>query len=96
VADQTQQQEVNFSFVTDDRIREVLEDYWRQAHAANKAGVYAAVVVLCGGVLEGLLAWAISRKEEEARKQQAAKSTTLLFSRIYGPVYVHRESDHRI
>lgn len=69
MAEKAQRQGVNFSFVTDDRIKEVLEDYWDQAHAANRAGVYAAVVVLCGGVLEGLLAWAISTKEQEARKR---------------------------
>ncbi|MCI0528896.1 MAG: hypothetical protein L0Y56_15780 [Nitrospira sp.] len=61
-------EEVNFSFVANGEIRGVLEDYWHQAQVANRAGVYAAVISLCGGVLEGLLAWAISLREEKARK----------------------------
>ena len=62
-------EEVNFSFVADGEIRDVLEDYWHQAQVANRAGVYVAVISLCGGVLEGLLAWAISLREDKARKK---------------------------
>jgi hypothetical protein len=61
--------ELSFSFVTEDSIREVIEDYWSQAQKAYKCGVFAGVVVLCGAVLEGLLAWAITCHEQEARKR---------------------------
>lgn len=62
-------EEVEFTFITDDKIRGILESYWTQAQAAFDASVYAGVVVLCGGVLEGLLAWALICKEDEVRKR---------------------------
>ena len=63
------QEEINFSFITDVPLRELLEKYLHEGQVANNTGLFAAVVVLCGGVLEGLLAWAVTFKEEEARKR---------------------------
>jgi hypothetical protein len=62
-------QDDEFSFVTDDKIRAVLKDYWSQAKTAFNATSYAGVVVLCGGVLEGLLAWALTSREDDAREK---------------------------
>jgi hypothetical protein len=64
-------QEVDFNFITDEVIKKVLEDYWDQAKAAYDAAAFAGVVVLCGGLLEGLLAWALTSKEHEAREKFA-------------------------
>jgi hypothetical protein len=62
-------QSVEFEFVDNAEIKRILVDYWGQAQAAFNASAYAATVVLCGGILEGLLAWALERKEADARKQ---------------------------
>ena len=64
----TREHEVDFDFVKDANIREILVGYWAQAQAAFGASAYAGVVVLCGGVLEGVLAYALTTKEDEARK----------------------------
>jgi hypothetical protein len=56
-----------FSFVSDEIIRRILEDYWAQAQKAMECEVFAGVVVLCGAVLEGLLTWALICHEKEAR-----------------------------
>lgn len=56
-----------FTLVSDEKVRKIIKDYWDQASISNKYGAYAGVVVLCGGVLEGLLAWAIMSHEEDAR-----------------------------
>ncbi len=61
--------ELSFNFITEEKVRNVIEEYWSQAKKANECGVFAGTVFLCGAVLEGLLAWAISCKEEEARKR---------------------------
>lgn len=62
-------QNIDFSFITDNKIKDILLDYWEQAKSAYKAEVYAGVVVLCGGILEGLLAWVLSTKETEAKQK---------------------------
>lgn len=48
-------QEPNFEFVKEKRLREVLEDYWSQAINANSHHLYLATLVACGAVAEGLL-----------------------------------------
>jgi len=68
--------EIPVSFITDESVREGLKDDWRQANKAYTARVYAAAVVLCGAVLEGLLTWAISTREEEARQRHPNRSRT--------------------
>jgi len=61
--------DLSFNFIEDESVRKVIEEYWSQAQKANKCNVFAGTVFLCGAVLEGLLAWAISYKEDEARKR---------------------------
>lgn len=68
--------EVDLSFVTDERVRKVLEAYSYEANRAYDAKVYAGVVVLCGGVLEGLLTWALTTREAEARQRFPKKFQT--------------------
>lgn len=61
--------DLSFSFITDKSVRDVIEEYWSQAQKCKKCKVFVGVVVLCGAVLEGLLAWAIICHEEKARKR---------------------------
>jgi atypical dual specificity phosphatase len=61
--------DVDFSFVDNQRLRLVVDDYYRQALSAYDRELYAATIVLCGGVLEGVLTWAL-----ENRKQQSPDS----------------------
>jgi len=62
-------EKLSFGFISDPQIRKVIEEYWSQAQSANESNVFAGVVFLCGAVLEGLLAWAITCVEQEARKR---------------------------
>ena len=58
--------DVDLSFVADDELRELLEDYHRQALASYEAGAYLGAVVACGGVMEGMLTWALLQKKDRA------------------------------
>jgi len=58
--------DVDVSFVTDDRLRALLEDYWRQAIAGYEAKAYLGTLATCGGIVEGLLAWALVTTGTEA------------------------------
>jgi atypical dual specificity phosphatase len=51
--------ESDLSFVTEPKLRELVEDYGRQAIAAYEAGAYLGTLVACGAVVEGLPAWAV-------------------------------------
>lgn len=46
---------LDLSFVTQERLRALLEDYWAQAIRANEARAHLGTVVACGALLEGLL-----------------------------------------
>lgn len=50
---------IDLSFVTDVEVRRLLETYHEQALACFNAGGYLGMIVGGGGVLEGLLAWAL-------------------------------------
>jgi hypothetical protein len=51
-----------FGFITDRSVRKIVEDYHRQAVCAFEAGAYLGTLVACGGVLEGVLGWALLSK----------------------------------
>jgi hypothetical protein len=59
--------QIDLSFVSDENIRDMLYDYYRQASLACDAGAYVGSIALSGGVLEGLLTWALSLYKEDAR-----------------------------
>jgi len=59
-------EELDLAFVVDDEIRTVLEDYYSQTRKAAEAHSYLGVLVGCGSVVEGLLTWALLRREQEA------------------------------
>jgi atypical dual specificity phosphatase len=65
--------DIDLSFVADDDLRKLAEDYHRQAVASYKAQAYLGTLVACGGVLEGLLAWALLSKGEEAAQRYPEK-----------------------
>lgn len=54
--------QAKFDFITDNSVRELIEDYHRQAISAFDAGAYLGTLVACGGVLEGVLAWVLLSK----------------------------------
>ncbi len=64
---------VDLSFVEEDRLRELLESYLRQAAAAYDAHAYLGTLVACGAVSEGLLTWALFRCEEAALSSPGAQ-----------------------
>jgi hypothetical protein len=64
---------LNFSFVDDPNLVTVLEQYYRQAEKAQTAESYLGVIVGCGSVVEGLLTWALLKKEQEALQSGKAQ-----------------------
>jgi len=65
--------DLNFSFVDDPNLLAVLEEYYRQAQKAATGESYLGVIVGCGSVVEGLLTWALLKKEDEALKSGKAQ-----------------------
>jgi hypothetical protein len=51
--------QAEFAFITDTSVRQLIEDYHRQAVSAFDAGAYLGTLVSCGGVLEGVLGWVL-------------------------------------
>jgi len=48
-----------FRFISDTQVRKIVERYHHEAISAFKAGAYLGTLVACGGVLEGVLGWAL-------------------------------------
>lgn len=70
---------VDFGFIEDDKLRAVIEDYHRQALASFQAGLHAATVVLCGGVLEGAVTWGIQhRLRREGKSEREVEAIAAL------------------
>lgn len=65
-------QNLDFIFVGDDQVRQVLRDYYMQAVKASDAASYLGTIVACGSVVEGLLTWALLQKEQLALKSPKA------------------------
>jgi len=66
-------EQLDFSFVQDQIVRKILEDYWSQTGKAFEAGSYLGTLVGCGSIVEGLLTWALLQHEAEALKSVKAK-----------------------
>jgi hypothetical protein len=64
--------DLTFSFVEHASLRSVVEDYYRQVQKAAGADSYLGVIVGCGSVVEGLLTWALLRRENDALKSSKA------------------------
>jgi hypothetical protein len=65
----------DLSFVSNDAVRHWLGEYFRQAVEAYNATSWAGSIALSGGVLEGLLTWAIEAQADSSRGS---------FSSMYG------------
>ena len=57
---------IDLSFVREDSLRTVLDDYYSQATKAFTAKAYIGALVACGSVAEGLLTWALTLRESDA------------------------------
>jgi hypothetical protein len=64
--------EIDLSFVSDDNVRAVLENYYFQARRAFEAKAYLGTIVTCGSVAEGILTWMLLSKEREALSSKKA------------------------
>lgn len=64
--------DLSFEFVGAPDLVAVLEDYYRQTQKAGSAHCYLGVIVGCGSVVEGLLTWALLRKEKDALSSSKA------------------------
>ncbi len=65
--------EIAFNFIDELAFRAVLEDYYDQAAKARDAHAYLGAVVGCGAVAEGVLTWALKRRELVARAARKAR-----------------------
>jgi hypothetical protein len=54
-------------FMRRERLRQVLNDDWRDAGRALEAGLWKSCVVLCGGILEGILVDVLDRDERRGQ-----------------------------
>ena len=61
--------QVDFSFVADPTLRRILEEFHREAAAVYERGQHIASVFLSGGILEGVLTFALNRREAEAKEK---------------------------
>jgi len=58
--------EVDFSFIADPKLRDIAQQFHQEAVDAYRADRHVAAVILSGAVLEGILTFALMRRESEA------------------------------
>jgi hypothetical protein len=63
---------IDLEFVSDLRLRRLLEQYYAEAVAAKEVGSHLGAIVACGAVVEGLLTWALLERRDEAMKADRA------------------------
>jgi hypothetical protein len=61
-----------FDFVTNSVLRGLLINYAAQSRAALSDGAFLGSIVTSGAIVEGLLAWALLTREEEALRSNKA------------------------
>ncbi len=61
------------TFLRDEKVRSIVEDYHAHAVKAYDAGSYLGALVACGAVLEGILTWALLQRKEAAIKAPGAQ-----------------------
>ncbi len=59
--------EASFDYIADPKLRAVLEQFHSEARAADDQERPIAAVILCGAILEGMLTFALKRRETEAK-----------------------------
>ncbi len=55
-----------FSFVSEERLRLQLESDWQEAQKTASMGAWKSCIILCGGILEGMLLDVLNTKREQA------------------------------
>ncbi|MEM4406427.1 MAG: hypothetical protein QXS68_05220 [Candidatus Methanomethylicaceae archaeon] len=63
---------LDFAFVDADDVRAVLDEYLSQTDRAKNAECYLGIIVGSGAIVEGLLTWALLRREPGALKSNKA------------------------
>ena len=70
-----------FSFITDNKLRELIEKDWKEINSVFYAGAWKSCVLLCGSVLEGILINELSkvlqRANVEYQNQKKKNAPTL-------------------
>jgi len=56
----------NFTFVKNSKLKDQLESDWQEANLVYETQAWKCCVVLCGGILEGMLIDALQNREQEA------------------------------
>jgi hypothetical protein len=55
------ERELDFAFVRDAKLRRVLQSDWKEGQKTHEASAWKSHVIVCGGLVEGLLVDALSR-----------------------------------
>lgn len=63
---------IDFSFIDDQAVRALLEEYYLQARNAFEGRAYIGALVASGSVAEGLLTWVLLSKENDALASKRA------------------------
>ena len=61
--------EVDFSYIADPKLRDIVRQFHQEAVDAYGADRHVAAVILSGAVLEGILTFALTRREADARHE---------------------------
>jgi hypothetical protein len=62
----TDWRQTSFDYVADPKLRAILEQFHAEACSADDSERPIAAVILCGAVLEGMLAFALRRRDQDA------------------------------
>ena len=68
-SDQKQKYEIEFDFINDKHLRKILASDWTEAQLVHKANARKSCIILCGGILEGMLLDSLNQKEKEAKSK---------------------------
>lgn len=61
--------DVDFSYIDTEKGRTIVEQFYREAAQAFRGKLYIAAVVLSGGLLEAILAFALMARQSEAHQK---------------------------
>ena len=64
-------EKIDFTFLEDQWLCELLHDYWLQAQKAYDAEAYLGTIVACGAIVEGLLTWALQLPQNKAAAEKS-------------------------
>jgi len=67
---------IDFSFLDEPRLRQLVTQYHKESVLAYEQGLYAAAVVLCGATLEGVLTWALRNRLPPSTTDKSGRPVT--------------------